>query len=148
MTFNDYLNEINTFKNKFFDIKKYNEIVLNQQKLKQIMDLRVKNKECMKNLAFINHNENKILRDLSQMESSHSKQIVAFNEMFDEYQDINHAIKFRTYFIMMYDKLKHITDTNIFMRYAIKLEIDFETEKHRREGLVFDWICNTYFENN
>ncbi len=81
MTFNDYLNEINTFKKKFFDIKKYNEIVLNQQKLKQIMDLRVKNKECMKNLAFINHNENKILRDLSQMESSHSNQIMAFNEI-------------------------------------------------------------------
>jgi hypothetical protein len=98
----------------------------------------------------INHNEEKILRDLSQMESSHCKQIKAFNKMFNQI----HATKFRTYFIMMYDKLKHITDTNIFMRYAIKLEIDFETEKHRREGLVFDCKCNTYdsinmcFENH
>jgi hypothetical protein len=146
MTFNDYLNEINTFKNKFFDIKNYNEIALNQLQLKQIMDLRIKNKECMKNLVFLNHNVNKILRDVSQIESSHTNQIVAFNKMFDEYHDINqtHATKFRTYLIMMYEKLKPITDTNIFMRYAIKLEIDFETEKHRRKGLVFDWKCNTY----
>jgi len=156
MTFNDYLNEINTFKNKFFDIKNYNEIVLNQLQLKQLMDIRLKNKECMKNLVFFNHNEEKILRDLSQMESSHCKQIIAFNKMFNEYQDTNqiHVTKFRTYFIMMYDKLKHITDTNIFTRYAIKLEIEFETEKHRREGLVFGWKCNTYdiinmyFENH
>jgi hypothetical protein len=55
---------------------------------------------------------------------------------------------------MMYDKLKHVTDTNIFTRYAIKLEIEFETEKHRREGLVFGWKFNTYdsinmyFENH
>jgi len=77
MTFNDYLNEINTFKNKFFDIKNYNEIALNQLQLKQ-MDLRIKNKECKKNLVFLNHNVNKILRDVSKMESSHANQIIAF----------------------------------------------------------------------
>jgi len=53
ITFNDYLNEIDTFKNKFFDTKNYNEIVLNQLQLKQLMDLRLKNKECMKNLVYL-----------------------------------------------------------------------------------------------
>jgi hypothetical protein len=32
-------------------------------------------------IVLLNHNENKILRDLSQMESSHSNQIIAFNEI-------------------------------------------------------------------
>ena len=55
----------------------------------------------MKNLALLNHNEEKILRNLSQMETTHKKQIKAFNELFDENQDTTqiHATKFRTYFI-------------------------------------------------
>lgn len=101
MTFDEYLNEINKHKNEYFDIRNYNEIALNQLHLKQLMDLRIKNKECMKNLALLNHNEEKILRNLSQMETTHKKQIKAFNELFDEYQDTTqiHATKFRTYFI-------------------------------------------------
>jgi hypothetical protein len=31
---------------------------------------------------------------------------------------------------------------------VIKLEIDFEVEQHKREGLVFDWKCSMYFANN
>ena len=134
------INEINKHKNIYFDIINYNEIALNQLHLKQLMDLRVKKKECIKNLLLLNHNEENILRGLSQVETTHKKQIKAFNVLFDEYQDTTqiHATNFRTYFIMTYHKIKQISDNNMFMKYAIKLEIDFEIEKHRRKGIIFD----------
>jgi hypothetical protein len=145
MTYDDYLKEIIKHKNIYFDIN-YNELALNQLNLKQLMDLRIKNKDCMKNLLLLNHNEEKILRDLSNMETIHKKQIKTYNTLFDENEDTTqtHATNFRTYFIMVFNKVKQISDNNMFMRYAIKLEIDFEIEKHKREGIIFDWKCKTY----
>ena len=45
MTFEDYSNEIISYKNKYFNIQNYAELALNQLNLKQIMDLRIKTKE-------------------------------------------------------------------------------------------------------
>ncbi len=56
------------------------------------------------------------------------------------------------YITMIYNQHKSLRNTSVFIRYAVKLEIDFEVEQHRRVGLIFDWKCNTYdnmdFENN
>ena len=56
-----------------------------------------------------------------------------------------HTEKYRSYITMIYNKHKNIKDTTIFIRYAIKLEIDFEVEQHKREGLVFDWKCSIQY---
>jgi hypothetical protein len=156
MTFEEYVIEIISFKNKYFNIQNYSEIVLNQLNLKQIMDLRIKTKAHMKNVEFFNHNENQILADLRRMATTHTNQIKTFNNLFNGNENTleTHTEKYRSYITMIYNKHKNIKDTTIFIRYAIKLEIDFEVEQHKREGLVFDWKCNTYdninmyFDNN
>ncbi len=146
MTFEDYLNEILSFKNKYFNIQNQAEIALNQLNLKQIMDLRMKTKEYIRNIEYFNHNENQILADLSKMATIHSNQITTFNKKFNETENIyhTHAEKYHTYIIMIYKQHKSLKNTTLFIRYAMKLEIDFDVELHRREGLVFDWKCNTY----
>jgi hypothetical protein len=40
---------------------------------------------------------------------------------------------------MIYNQHKSLRNTSVFIRYAVKLEIDFEVEQHRRVGLIFDW---------
>ena len=81
MTFEEYVNEITSFKNKYFNIQNISEIVLNQLNLKQIMDLRIKTKDYMKNVEFFNHNENQILAVLRKMATIHTNQIKTFNNL-------------------------------------------------------------------
>ena len=66
---------------KYFNIQNISEIVLNQLNLKQIMDLRNKTKDYMKNVEFFNHNENQILADLRKMATIHTNQIKTFNNL-------------------------------------------------------------------
>jgi hypothetical protein len=83
------------------------------------------------------------------MATTHSNQIKLYNNKFNEEENTHH-----TYTGKYYNQHINLKNTSVFIRYRIKLEIDFEVEQHRREGLIFDWKGNTYdninkyFENN
>jgi hypothetical protein len=88
------------------------------------------------------------------MATTHSNQIKIYNNIFNEGENTYHTYteNYRMYITMIYNQHKSLHNTSVFIRYAVKLEIDFEVEQHRRVGLIFDWKCNTYdnmdFENN
>ncbi len=84
MTFEDYLNEIFSFKKKYFNIQNYAELALNQLNLKQIIELKIKTKEHIRNIEYFNHNENQILADLRKMATIHSNQIKLYSNKFNE----------------------------------------------------------------
>ncbi len=90
-----------------------------------------------------------MLADLPKMATTHSNQNI-FNEGENTYH--TYTENYRMYIAMIYNQHKSLRNTSVFIRYAVKLEIDFEVEQHRRAGLIFDWKCNTYdnmdFENN
>jgi hypothetical protein len=95
-----------------------------------------------------------VLADLPKMATIHSNQIKIYNNIFNEGENTYHTYteNYRMYITMIYNQHKSLRNTSVFIRYAVKLEIDFEVEQHRRAGLIFDWKCNTYdnmdFENN
>ena len=95
-----------------------------------------------------------MLADLPKMATIHSNQIKIYNNIFNEGENTYHTYteNYRMYITMIYNQHKSLRNTSVFIRYAVKLEIDFEVEQHRRVGLIFDWKCNTYdnmeFENN
>ena len=73
--------------------------------------------------------------------ATHSNQIKIYNNIFNEGENTYHTYteNYRMYITMIYNQHKSLRNTLVFIRYAVKLEIDFEVEQHRRVGLIFDW---------
>ncbi len=145
-TFDQYLAKIKRFENKHFDIQNFSEIALNTLITKQIQDLKIKIKEHIMKIDFLFANQWSIRRDLWKMEEIHKKQTFMYNQFFnDHYQyDRSQTDQYIRYLTRLFINKNFKLNNTTLLRFATKLNIEFDNEINRREEAYLNWKVDTY----
>ncbi len=137
-TFEQYLAKIKQYENKYFDIRNFSGIALNSLIIKQTQDLKTKIKEHITKIDFLFVNQRSIGRDLWKMEDIHKKKIFMYNQFFnDHYQsDGSQTDQYIRYLTRLYVNKNFKLNNTTLLRFAIKLNIEFDDEINRRYTIL------------
>jgi hypothetical protein len=89
--------------------------------------------------------------DLYKMQSAHKKQLISYDQYFNEHASSSDRIHIDQYIRYLTNLFKHKSlkiDANMIRRYAVKTSIEYESEFKYREENLFNWQVDTYEDIN
>ncbi len=103
-------------------------------------------KEHITKVDFLFADQWSIRRDLWKMEDTHKEQTFMYNQSFnDHYQsDRSQTDQYIRYLIRLFVNRNFKLNNTTLLRFAIKLNIEFDNEINRREEAYFNWKVDTY----
>ena len=149
--YEDYLDKIKQNENKYFDIRNYKYIALGTLLLKQLMDIKIKLKEHITKIKNLFDNQCKTRTDLYSMQKVHKTQLFLYDQFFNEHtstSDRIHIDQYIRYLCGLFNHKNIVINSSMILRYAIKINIEFETELKRREENFFNWKVDTYMKTS
>ena len=150
-TYESYLQKIDSHRNKYFDIQNYKAVALSTLLLKQLIDIKIKLKEHITKIDLLFDEQWKTRIDLHKMQSAHKKQLISYDQYFNEHASSSDRIHIDQYIRYLTNLFKHKSlkiDANMIRRYAVKTSIEYESEFKYREENLFNWQVDTYEDIN
>ena len=112
------------------------------------MDIKIK---LITKIEFLFDNQWKIRTDLYNMQKVYKTQLFPYDQFFNEHVSTSDRLHIDDYIRYLDDLFNHKNieiNSSMILRYAIKINMEFETELIRREENFFNWKVDTYEEIN